>query len=140
MTHDTTGPRANLRTPWVAPSEDVAADPRDAKIADLEKERDGAVFLRELADAAVTIRDAKIVALKALLKEARIIMRPFAEAAESYSPDDDPHSVAWAHDFMIGSLRGACDLMFRISMVMPIEITNEMIDAILSEDDGGKTG
>ncbi len=42
------------------------------------------------------------------MRQAADRMKPFAEAADSYDPDEgDGRNAAWAHDFIIGSLRAA---------------------------------
>ena len=42
------------------------------------------------------------------INELQAALRPFAEWADSYEPDEgDGHEVAWAHDATIGMLRAA---------------------------------
>ena len=53
------------------------------------------------AEARATTAEAQVVAMREALE-------PFADAANSYDPDeDDGHTVAWNHDFTLASLRRA---------------------------------
>lgn len=66
----------------------------DEAIADFTKEREAL--------------EAENNRLRALLDEAVEVVRPFAETAASYDPnEDDGHLAAWAHDLTISSLRRA---------------------------------
>lgn len=66
----------------------------------LSDDDDPEEFGRQLSD--------KIDGLEADLQQAREALEPFAEAADSYDPDEgDNGDVAWSHDFTIGSLRRA---------------------------------
>lgn len=72
----------------------VADGGLDEQISALTKQRDTA--------------EVRIAALEARLKEAERVIEPLADAAFSYDPDeDDSESIAWAHDFKIGTLRAA---------------------------------
>jgi hypothetical protein len=49
-----------------------------------------------------------LTAAEAKAARTRQALKPFAEAADSYDPDEgDGRNAAWAHDFTIGSLRAA---------------------------------
>ncbi|MDE2096631.1 MAG: hypothetical protein KGL39_05235 [Patescibacteria group bacterium] len=55
---------------------------------------------------------AQITAALARIKELEDGLRPFADAASTYDPDEgDGSNVAWMHDFTIASLRRARDLL-----------------------------
>jgi len=50
-----------------------------------------------------------------VMEEVMKVLEPFAEAANSYDPDEsDNDQVAWAHDFQIGSLRAARALLSKL--------------------------
>lgn len=52
--------------------------------------------------------EAENATLKREMVELREALSPFAEAADSYDPDEgDGSNAAWAHDFTIASLRRA---------------------------------
>ena len=56
----------------------------------------------------VTAAESRASSAEAQLAEMREALRPFAEAAAGYDPDEgEDRDVAWAHDFTIGSLRRA---------------------------------
>jgi len=79
-----------------------------AENAELRKERDALKQHAELASLVVHGSKEYAETLEARLSEALEALRPFADAAQSYEPDEgDNADVAWAHDFTIGSLRRA---------------------------------
>jgi uncharacterized protein with LGFP repeats len=66
-----------------------------------EFHRDNAVTMWDAERARATAAEAKVARMGEALK-------PFADAADSYDPDEgDDRHAAWAHDFTIGSLRRA---------------------------------